>query len=309
MNFQSMEYFLALDKERSFTKAAERLHITQQTLSAHIAALERELGTQLFVRHVPLELTHGGEVFARYAVEFQQKQLALQREFSDIAENKAGVLRVGIAPTRGRVLMPALIESFRRVYPKVTISMLEAPNDILQQKLLDGEVDLGIGNFIEKLPGISLQEFYEEEIVLLLPKQLLVKIRGKGAVGKIKAGGVDEAIAFLQECPLLLNAHQDIAGKMGRSLLAARKLTPWVAAQSENIGTLLELCVRGVGACFSPLNLAKELLSEQELEQLLIISLGEQARYMLHLGWLADNCQWSLLEKFISLCLESRKGS
>ena len=67
MNFLSMKYFLMLAEERSFTKAAERLHITQQTLSAHVAALERETGAKLFVRHVPLELTDSGSVFLRYA--------------------------------------------------------------------------------------------------------------------------------------------------------------------------------------------------------------------------------------------------
>lgn len=54
MNFQTMEYFIALARERSFTRAAEGLHITQQSLSAHIAGLEKEVGCPLLVRHVPL---------------------------------------------------------------------------------------------------------------------------------------------------------------------------------------------------------------------------------------------------------------
>lgn len=58
MNFLSMDYFIMVAKERSFTKAAQRLGITQQTLSAHIANLEREIGCGLFIRHVPLELTY-----------------------------------------------------------------------------------------------------------------------------------------------------------------------------------------------------------------------------------------------------------
>ena len=58
MNFQSMEYFAAVAKNRSFTRAADALHITQQTLSAHIAGIERELGCPLLIRHIPLELTY-----------------------------------------------------------------------------------------------------------------------------------------------------------------------------------------------------------------------------------------------------------
>ena len=83
MNFSSMEYFNILAQELNFTRAAERLHITQQSLSAHIAGMEKELGCQLFVRHIPLELTYAGEVMLRYAADFQKDHENLLREFSD----------------------------------------------------------------------------------------------------------------------------------------------------------------------------------------------------------------------------------
>ena len=73
MNFSSMEYFVVLAQERNFTRAAERLHMTQQSLSSHIAAMERELGCQLFVRHIPLDFTYAGEVMLRYAGHFQKE--------------------------------------------------------------------------------------------------------------------------------------------------------------------------------------------------------------------------------------------
>ena len=104
MNFLSMKYFLMLAEERSFTKAAERLHITQQTLSAHVAALERETGAKLFVRHVPLELTDSGSVFLRYARLFVRNELALKRELSDVSGRFEGILRIGIAPSRAMPL-------------------------------------------------------------------------------------------------------------------------------------------------------------------------------------------------------------
>ena len=117
MNFSSMEYFTILARERSFTKAAEQLHITQQSLSSHIAGLEKELGCQLLVRHIPLELTYAGEVFLRYAGSFQDTQTAMLREFGDISQNQKGILRVGAAPTRGRVLLPQAIASLVQTIP------------------------------------------------------------------------------------------------------------------------------------------------------------------------------------------------
>ena len=87
MNFLSMDYFLMTAEKRSFTKAADALHITQQTLSTHIANLEQELDCKLFVRHVPLELTYAGEIFRQYAADFQKKYRAMQHEFADLNKN------------------------------------------------------------------------------------------------------------------------------------------------------------------------------------------------------------------------------
>ena len=113
MNFQSMEYFAAVAKNRSFTRAADALHITQQTLSAHIAGIERELGCPLLIRHIPLELTYAGEVFLRYATEFNTKYDCMLHEFGDILNNQTGKLRIGIAFTRGHAIMPELIAACR----------------------------------------------------------------------------------------------------------------------------------------------------------------------------------------------------
>lgn len=101
MNFLSMKYFVVLAEERSFTKAAEKLHVTQQTLSAHVAGLEKESGAKLFIRHVPLELTDAGRVFYRYARIIRRNEMALERELTDAAGMGRGTLRIGVAPSRG----------------------------------------------------------------------------------------------------------------------------------------------------------------------------------------------------------------
>ena len=141
MNFQSMEYFAAVAKNRSFTRAADALHITQQTLSAHIAGIERELGCPLLIRHIPLELTYAGEVFLRYATEFNTKYDCMLHEFGDILNNQTGKLRIGIAFTRGHAIMPELIAAFQKEYPGVDVELVESSNDVLQKYLLDGTID------------------------------------------------------------------------------------------------------------------------------------------------------------------------
>lgn len=145
MNFLTIHYFLTLVEERNFTRAAERLHVTQQTLSGHIAMVEREVGMKLFIRHVPLELTDGGEVFYRYARIFQRNELAFRRALSDVSGSESGVLRIGVAPARGEVLLPPLLEVFHRRYPRVRIVLCEMANAMIRKALEREEIDPGVG--------------------------------------------------------------------------------------------------------------------------------------------------------------------
>ena len=147
MNFDSLEYFSVLARERSFTRASESLHITQQSLSSHIAGLEKELNCQLVVRRIPLELTFAGQTFLRYAKELRRTQHAMQQEFCDISRNQKGELRIGIAFTRGRAIMPQLIPAFQRQYPNVEVTLIEDSNDALQKLLADGDIDQAIAVF------------------------------------------------------------------------------------------------------------------------------------------------------------------
>lgn len=163
MNFSSMEYFTVLAQERNFTRAAERLHITQQSLSSHIAGMEKELGSQLLVRRVPLELTYAGEVMLRYATGFQKFHNDMQREFFDISQKQKGILRVGAASTRGQMILPETIALFQESYPNISVELTEGSNGELHQNLLKGTIDLAIADFPENLPGIILTDFYKRK--------------------------------------------------------------------------------------------------------------------------------------------------
>lgn len=306
MNFSSMDYFIMLASERSFTKAAQRLNITQQSLSSHIASLEQELNIQLIIRHIPLELTYAGEVFLKYALEFQQKRSDMLREFGDMSGNQKGVLRIGIAMTRGRTIMPSLIGSFRKEYPGISIKIIEGSNDLLKQRLADREIDMAIANFPQTLPGVELQDFYREEVVLLVSKQLLSDIyqqKNQEVIRKIERGDLSP----LSDCPFLLNSQKDIAGRIGRELLAESGVSPQSCVEALNVETLLELCANGQGACFSPGNLAEATLSESQLKQLHIFSFEDKAQYMIRFGYLKQSYNWSIISRFIDFACESIK--
>lgn len=298
MTLTSMDYFVTLARERSFTRAAEKLHITQQTLSAHIAALEKELDCQLLVRKVPLELTYGGTVFLRYAGEFRQKVSDLREEFCDITANQRGVLRVGVAYTRGRTIMPALIEAFQTRFPNICIELAEDSNTALHKNLLNGEIDLAVANFPNTLQGVRLEDFYKEEVVLLVSRSLLERLYGD-ALPEVRARIEGGDLSPLRTCPFLMGSEADIATQIAHAFLRRSHLRPIVRAKSENVETLLELCCRGLGACFSPENLARAALTPAQMEALVLFHLGEDASIQIRFGYLPHSYQWSILSEFI----------
>lgn len=300
MNFLSMKYFSTVAQEKSFTKAARKLYITQQTLSAHIAAIEKELGSQLILRTVPLELTYAGEVFLTYALDIQKKIENMEYEFKDILHEEKGKLRIGITFTRGRVIMPELIAAFQKLYPKIEIHLIEDFNDVLYQKLLEGEIDLFIGNFTNNNSNIILEEFYNEEMVLLIADTLLEEIY-KEKKEKVIKELEQQDISSLEGFPFLASNEKDIAGRIGLEILAHKKITPTIKATSSNIETLLALCTRGVGACFCPENFIKDSPGIEDLSKLKIFRFGKEAQYSVHFVYLKRVYQWSFISKFISL--------
>ena len=308
MNFSSMEYFTVLARERSFTRAAERLHITQQSLSAHIAGMEQELGCPLVVRRVPLELTYAGSVLLRYAEDFQQSYIAMRREFSDISGNQKGLLRVGVAPTRGHALLPDAISRFQQRYPNITVELAEASNGALHQMLRDGALDIAIADFPDAMPGIVLQDFYRENVVLLIGESLFQSVYGPSAEDVARRFMACD-FAGLRSCPLVMGTLDDIDGRIGYDLLGRAGIrAPLIRSVSHNVGMLLTLCLRGIGACFCPENLARATLSDEDFGKLLRFPLGDAATYPIRFGYRKQSCQWSVLSSFMTIASESRGG-
>lgn len=299
MNFLSMKYFLMLAEERSFTKAAEKLHITQQTLSAHIAALEKETGTKLFVRHVPLTLTDSGEVFLRYARLFSRNERALKRELSDVSGRVEGTLRIGIAPSRGQVMLPPVIDRFQKSYPHCRIRLLEMANENIWNRLKRDEIDVAMARLPGEMPGISHRPWMREEIVLLMAKELAEKLWGKEGEALFAGDERKKGLSLpFADCPFLLNSENDIAGALARQLFRRAGFAPHVAVESENMGTMLRLCLLGRGAYFCPENLARALLSKEDWEKLRVMHF-EEGGYELSFGWQTGSHRWQMIDQWV----------
>ena len=299
MNFSSMEYFEVLAQERNFTRAAERLHMTQQSLSSHIAGVERELGCQLIIRHIPLELTYAGEVLLRYARKYHKMHESMLREFCDMSQNQKGVLRVGAAATRGQILLPETISVFQNSYPNIRIDLTESSNNALHQELLKDTIDLAIADFPKTLSGVTLRDFYSEEVMLIIDASFFAKVYGSESAhckNQFLAGD----FTALSSCPLVIGDMDDVDGRIALDLLKQFGIDePTVAARSHNVGTLLKLCVSGVGGCFCPQNIIHAMLTEKQKISMLIFPIGAKAQYQIRFGFKESSYQWSVIEKFM----------
>lgn len=299
MNFSSMEYFDVLSQERSFTRAAERLHMTQQSLSAHIAGLEQELGCQLIVRRVPLELTYAGETLLRYARSIQRTEEDLRREFCDIAQNQKGVLRIGAGAARGQMLLPQAIARFHGRFPHIRIDLTEGANESLHQALTRGDLDLAIADFPKALPGVSLRDFYREEVALIMEKGFFARVFGPEADRRREEFSAG-SFAGLRACPLVLGTREDADGRIALDLLKRFQIDrPQIVAQSHNAGTLVKLSAWGVGACFCSRAIAETMLTEAQLAEMLFFPLGEAAAIPIRFGFREGSYQWSVLDAFM----------
>ena len=303
MNFSSMDYFVMVAQEQSFTRAAERLHITQQTLSAHIANLEKEVGGRLFVRTVPLTLTYAGQVFLEYAIDFRRRYQDLERTMGDISSSRKGLLRIGISAIRGRATMPALIHEFHQRNPQISVRLIEVANDQLIPSLMDGEIDLAVTDLSRAGPGLEVWDFYQEEIILAAARTLVERLYGSRA-------GLEERMeregnAILEDFPFLLGSPHGVIGHFSRGFLAQAGIIPNVAAVSFNIETLLEMCVLGEGACFCSERLMRVALPQEKIDRLELFRLGEEARCMIRFACLKQKRRWSVLEDFIDVMLQN----
>jgi LysR family transcriptional regulator, low CO2-responsive transcriptional regulator len=145
MTMRQLEVFLAVARAQSFSRAAERIHLSQPTLSEHTRELENELGVPLFVRRSrSVVLTEAGRVFEDYATRVVATLAAGRQALADLDGLQRGSLVVGASTTPGTYVLPALIARFRRQYPGITIGLRIANSRLVEERVRDGEVDVAV---------------------------------------------------------------------------------------------------------------------------------------------------------------------
>lgn len=145
MTIRQLEVFLGVAQAKSFSRAAERLHLSQPTLSEHMRQLEEELGVRLFARHPrSVSLTEAGRVFGDYVTRVVATLAAGRQALAELDGLQRGSLVVGASTTPGTYVLPALIARFRDAYPGITVALRIANSRIVEERVRDGEVDVAV---------------------------------------------------------------------------------------------------------------------------------------------------------------------
>lgn len=171
MDFRQLNYFVAVAQELSFSRAAERLHISQPPLSQQIKLLEEDLGVQLFERtRRSVKLTNAGELFLESATAILEQYAAARDLCTLTLDGRAGKLRIAFtASVPIFEQFPRLIQGFRRAYPAVEMDLLHLSTGEQLLALDAAQIDIGFLrpslNF-RAPPAFSVQPLWHDALML-----------------------------------------------------------------------------------------------------------------------------------------------
>lgn len=241
MELRQLRYVLAVAEEHSFSRAAERLHLAQPSLSQQIAKLEKEWGVILFHRHASgVEVTDAGERFVQVARTLLDQAEGLEREMRSFASGEAGKLLVGSLPITGAYVLPKVIPDFTKQFPGVELQLIEDTSSHLEELLIRGKLDLSLLTMPIQEQSLQSMPAIHEEIYLALPPNHPL------------AGEEEVDLALLSQQSFILLKEGQGFRNISLMLCEQAGFTPRIVFESSNIQTVQSLVAAGMGISFAP---------------------------------------------------------
>lgn len=242
MELRHLKYFLAVAEELSFTKASEKLCISQPPLSRQIIDLEEELQARLFHRNnKKVELTEAGKYFEKEVKILFQHLEHISRKTKKIAQNVAGEFRIAYISSINSAVIAELIKALKEQFPYVHFKLFEVSTTKQLSALEQGKIDLGIIRSPVKSPNIKSQLWFKDGFSLVYNKNVIT-IHSEQEIPKLS----NETFVFF---------NKDYAPHYHEVLLelcAFYGFTPKVVHESNNINSILQLVKNGLGISIVP---------------------------------------------------------
>ncbi|CAI8857247.1 Uncharacterized HTH-type transcriptional regulator YcgK [Brevibacillus sp. IT-7CA2] len=241
MELRQIRYVLAVAEERSFSRAANRLHLAQPSLSQQIAKLEKILGVSLFHRlpqHV--ELTDAGQRFIQVAQTLVDMSEGLEREMRAYAIGESGKLLVGSLPITGAYVLPRVLPTFTKQFPGVELQLMEETSSHLEQLLVRGKIDVSLLTMPISDPSLEIIPAINEEIFLAVPANHPLAKRKEVDLAEV----ADQPFILLKEGQGFRTISLRLCEQAG--------FRPRIVFESSNIQTAQSLVAAGMGLSFAP---------------------------------------------------------
>ena len=172
MDLRQIENILAIEREESISKAAEKLFLTQSALNQQLLRLEKELGTPLFERRKHSMIpTLAGRIYLATARQMSDLKQETYKIIHDISGERRGEISISYTPEQGALMFSCIYPIFRNKYPDVTFRIVEARVKKMEQLLLQKEVTMAFVTYYDnhKNPALEYTEMKEELVILGVP--------------------------------------------------------------------------------------------------------------------------------------------
>lgn len=251
MTTRELLYIKTIADEGSMTRAAQRLYVTQPSLSHCVTSIENQLGTRLFRRTSGgLLLTDAGEQYYRMACEVLRIYDAFEEEIREQSELVHGRVVMGITNYLAMDELPRMLPAFHKAYPGIDVCISEETTEKMLQNLMNGRLDFAImhaGAGISDDPALSCEVLGRDPFLIAAPPD---NPYGPYAVQGEDGPELDPAL--LKDEPFLMVAPGQRIRQVTDRVLDLAGVKPKVAFVSKNYELLRRLCAQGMGFTLVP---------------------------------------------------------
>ncbi|MGW6989748.1 LysR family transcriptional regulator [Streptomyces sp. NPDC054946] len=241
MEIRELQWFVALAESEHVTSAAERLNITQPTLSRALARLEKRVGVPLFDRRQNrLHLNKYGEVFRAHAVRAISEIDRAEQRIATLIDPDTGTIALGFLHSYGTWLIPGLLAGYHRIAPATTFELRGSAADAVVDGVRRGRLDLGVTSPRPADEALRWTPLQDEQLVLLVPAEHRLASRDRVQVAEL---ATESFLALQPEFGL-----RQVADR----LCEAAGFTPRIVMESTELSTLRSLVASGLGVAVVP---------------------------------------------------------
>jgi LysR family hydrogen peroxide-inducible transcriptional activator len=241
MELHQLRYFVAVAELGHFTRAAERCHVSQPSLSQQIAKLEKELRKPLFDRLGRIvRLTDAGRTLYEQAVSILASVEEAKRQVADDSGEPGGIVAVGAIPTIAPFLLPGVASAFQKRWGGSQVLLFEELTAHVIENCLRGERDVGVLALPVSDTRLQVEPLFEEELLLALP--------AGHPLSKKRRVTIDD----LNGQPFILLSEMHCLGEQIISFCNQESCKPFMVCRSAQLLTVQELVTVGHGVSLLP---------------------------------------------------------